>query len=726
MSSQQTLAGKGKSNTNKRFKYVLSDKYSSKVLRFAPDGWKDSELTFIRDKFYKGVIESFSTNELTFVKDGRDFIQSGYERENEGGIDYEINIHIYILNNSTFKYQLYFSGKLDLSTYKIDSIGVTCEVIPSGFQNVVLNRDDIEVDMMSDKFIGGGSGSMEYLSTVWEKVMLPAYIATQNADWTIFQYPDNYYSRIWRHYLPMQNIFTEYEEAAISGQIYQSTDDGSQQFFEANEDLNVKLSGKISIIISSDVSNNFSFSIEIQKNGVGLFGYSNSEAGVNSAEFTYNIPITDITLVSGDKLSLIGVVSGINSDEYTIQYLNSSLSVYRQLGETLENSYPAMFYIYEAFARTLQLISGQSLPIYSEILGRTDSAPESYPVDGEASLIAITNGRWLRGFSPNTNQLNFSLKDLFKTINSVFNIGLGFEKIDNLNKVRIEHETYFFDIIENTDYLTDGKYWIVNQILDLSSWLNNEMISKEVLPDWYANEISGGYSKFEYENIQGLKEFNTETKWAIPVKSVKSILDVKSEYRADTQGVNKLRFKPFDTFPTEDVNGDNDIFIFDVKRGGPYVFTVKTNEDFANVSGGVDPAQSYNLNFTPRRNLERHGSRLRSMQLQLGSEIQWLKSDKNTKLVTRKTGETTDKAENGDIMISTLTPGYWIPEAYIFQSPVDENTIAAIQANPRGVIKIAADKYGWILEVQTNNEDKKGEFKLLRMDLRNVKINSGD
>jgi len=138
----------------------------------------------------------------------------------------------------------------------------------------------------------------------------------------------------------------------------------------------------------------------------------------------------------------------------------------------------------------------------------------------------------------------------------------------------------------------------------------------------------------------------------------------------------------------------------------------------------VDPTQSYNLNFTPRRNLERHGSRLSSMRLQEGAEIQWLKSDKNTKLSTQKIGETISKAENGDIQVATLTPGYWIPEAYIFQAPVNEAVISAIQANPRGVIKIGTDKYGWILEVQTNNEDKKGEFKLLRCDLVNVKVDT--
>ena len=74
------------------------------------------------------------------------------------------------------------------------------------------------------------------------------------------------------------------------------------------------------------------------------------------------------------------------------------------------------------------------------------------------------------------------------------------------------------------------------------------------------------------------------------------------------------------------------------------------------------------------------------------------------------------------MLIIDLDLGYWLPEAYTFEAPVDETTIAALQANPRGVIKIGVDKYGWILEVQTNNEDNKGQFKLLRVDLNNVKV----
>jgi hypothetical protein len=109
------------------------------------------------------------------------------------------------------------------------------------------------------------------------------------------------------------------------------------------------------------------------------------------------------------------------------------------------------------------------------------------------------------------------------------------------------------------------------------------------------------------------------------------------------------------------------------------------------------------------------------MRLALGDEVQFMETDKNSRLITRKTGETEDKAENGDILINDLRKGYWIPEAYIFEAPVNGALVSAIKNNPYGVFKIAPEKYGWILEIQTNNENNIGQFKLLKVNMSGSK-----
>lgn len=711
--SQQSLAGLGHSNTPKLFKYILSSTdYGVLTLTHVPEGWSDSELTFIRDPKYKGVLQEFSTNELKFEKEGRDYIQTAYEGK---GIDYEITVRIEIQNNSSQQYQSYFTGKIDLSTYKINSTEVTVKIIATGFQNVILNREAMKVDLLNTKFIGGGEGSMEQITGMPTTLRLPAYSAQQQTDWLFNAQVDEIASP-YNHYLPMEINSDEFP----SGQATEQTLEGTTPFFTSNATRTTTLKGNIIVAFGSAIPANLSINIQLRKGITVLQTYTDTAF---DEQITFEFAVDEaISLINTDELSFVGVATH-DGEEVELTYVTSGVTLSEDIGQDLSGVDLESFAVFEFFARILQLISGEVNPLESEFLGRTDSNPTSYGSDGDGSLMCKTKGRLIREFPIGQETFNANLSDAFNTVNGLQNIGLGFEVRSGVNKAVVEEEAYFFDISDNPNYPdTDSRPYITNQILDLSGIVTDEIIEKEVLPDWYANEIDSGYSKFEYEIVQGLKEFNTKSSYATPIKSVKNKLDLTAKFRFDTQGVNKLRAKPYDTDSTEDVNGDNDVFGFDVKRLG--IFTAKTNEDFSLVTGGIDPEQSYNLNFTPRRNLEKHGNRVRSMRLALTDEIQFLETDKNNKLITQKTGETGTKAENGDILVNDLTPGYWIPEAYSFEAPVNEETIAAIQANPYGVIKIASDKWGWILEVQTNNHRNKGEFKLLRTETSVLAVTS--
>lgn len=720
MSTQQQIAGKGHSNSNKRFRYTfISTDYGVLTLKTVPEEWAESELTFIRDPKYKGVLKSFSTNELTFPKEGRDYIERVYEAK---GIDYEIRVIIELYIND-FSYAPYFTGRLDLSTYKIADVGAKVKIIETGFQNTIINRENIKVDLLNTKFIGGGEGSMEQITGMPLEFTMPDYSASKDADWLI-QGEKEETPTVYEHYLPMQVNSSDYPVGSAQEQTFE----GTTPFYIADEIQDVTLKGEIQVEISDNASSeaiSMEITIQLYKGEIVIQTYTDNAVGFD-ALFQFDVDEA-ISLLASDELSFRATITH-DGEEVDTGYFNSSVTVSEALGEELLQQVVLGYPRYEFTTRILQLISGETNPLESTLIGRDDSTPTSYAEDGEGSLVVNTKGILIRDFpieegGTRVQTFNASLSDAFKDLNGTENVGLGFEVRSGVDKVVIEKETYFFDISDNADYPdTDSRPYTTNQILDLSSIVTAAKIQKEVLPDWYANEIESGYSKYEYENIQGLKEFNTKSTYATPIKSVKSKLDLTSPFRYDTQGTNKLREKPYDTDSTEDVNGDNDVFAFGVKRSIEFNFFVKTDEDFSLVTGGIDPEQSYNLNRTPRRNFERHGNRVASMRLAQGDEIQFMETDKNSKLITQLTTEDETKAENGDILVQDLTLGYWIAEAYIFEAPVDETTIAAIQANPYGVIKIASDKYGWILEVQTNNESKIGQFKLLRVDLNNVKV----
>ena len=723
MTSQQTLAGLGHSNSNKLFEFTLSTKEDVPLkLKYTPDGWQDAELTFIRDPKYKGILKEFSTKELTFNGDGREFIQTAYER---GGIDYVITITVKLQNNATFKYESYFVGKLDLSTYKTDSIGVTCGIINTGFQDAILNREDINVDLFNTKYIGGGAGSMAQITGMPAELTLDQYTAIVNADWglgTTDPFPGTYISAgDFNHYVPMIVNSSEFLVDEAGNQEYYIT----TPFFTAINAIasrTIDITGTITVYFQSYNSGqlgDYEHELTIRKNATIVYQASISRLNTEIAQIDFTIS-ESISVVPGDILTIQGIASG--TVDYSFDYVVMNIDAVQDLGSSLPTVTIKSFPAFEFTARIIQLISGITDPLDSNELGRTDSLPQVYGSDGNGSLMTFTSGKLIREFDYTLETFNASLSGIFKTLNGLRNIGLGFETVGGSEKVKIEKEAYFYNISDNADYpATDTRPYTVNQILDLSGDVTDEILSKEVIPDLYANEIKSGYSDFEYEYTDGLKEFNTKSTYATNIISVKNTLDLQAEYRGDTQGVNKLREKPQSTDASEDVGGDNDTFLFDSKRAGSG-WAAKTDEDFSYVSGGVDPDESYNLDFTPRRNLERHGNKIRSMLMDVGKEVQWMQSDKNTKLITRKTTESVNKAENEDITINDLTLGYWIPEAYVFPAPVNEATIAAILANPYGVFKVGTDKYGWILEVQTNNEDKKGEFRLLRVDLSNVKV----
>jgi hypothetical protein len=238
-----------------------------------------------------------------------------------------------------------------------------------------------------------------------------------------------------------------------------------------------------------------------------------------------------------------------------------------------------------------------------------------------------------------------------------------------------------------------------------------------VLPDWCYAKIETGYNSFEYSQQGGLYEFNTKSVFTTVLKSVKNSLGIMSSVRADGNGILKLRLTPYEDNPSEDVSGDdNSWLIASVRDNGG--FKNRTDEGYDWVGGGVDASQSINLDYSPKRNLLRWGAWIRAaLEGRLNTWLRWQSTEKNTTLITAKTGETTAVAENGNIHVHELDEPLWLPEAYNVEAPFHWADYVAVNANPNGIVKLAVNKYGWIIELKTNNVDNKAEFRLLRVNL---------
>ena len=140
--------------SDKPFKFVLSEpSEGSLTLHHAPDGWQDAETTYSRHKTYGSVLRSASTNELTFYKEGRDFLKNVYENT---GIDANATMTVQKLNTTTWVYDDYpAAGKFDFSTYQVNEKSVKIQMMDTSFKEKVLNRASTEVNLISKTSIEG-------------------------------------------------------------------------------------------------------------------------------------------------------------------------------------------------------------------------------------------------------------------------------------------------------------------------------------------------------------------------------------------------------------------------------------------------------------------------------------------------------------------------------------------------------------------------------------------
>jgi hypothetical protein len=429
--------------------------------------------------------------------------------------------------------------------------------------------------------------------------------------------------------------------------------------------------------------------------------YSDEITG-ESADFVITFE-ENITVLTGQSVILQAEISPA-SITYKFQYDSLPFRV----DETFDGT-PAHttygFQYYEAFLRLCQKITSQANPFYSDFFGRTDTPLTTYASDGEIGFVLrgiflrITSGLATGGDYP----LAISLRDLFTSLANVYGLGMGVESMLGVDKVRVEPIEHFFN---------------ETVVLDLSDRIREANIAKNCKAEWFFKEVASGYQKYEYDQVEGLFEYNTKAIFSTPLINDPK-LDLTVKYRADNKGLRLILKAPEggDYDATKDYKGDDDVFLLDAfNDSGTY--TASMAEDFSIVSGTIYADRSFNLKLTPVRNLLRNGFYLKAGLLyNIADYLRWQKSDKNTKLATQLTTEIALVRENADIQVDDLDDCRWINDEYTVEAYLTPAEKLAIDANMNGLVKLSTTKYGWIMDLKTKNQDGKATFKLLRANL---------
>jgi len=684
LSSQLNIQQKNAFAGKKEYRFFLQNPSFGRIEVMQPDGWADGETTYSRHKIYKSVLRSVSTNELTFYKKGKEFLQNVYEAE---GIDAECLMTVTKLNKSTNNYDSYPSaGKIDFSTYIIDEIGAKVGTVDDNFHEKTINRDSTELNLFNTKSIDG----YEIALAIEQSVVFPDTNIINDANWdeSGISVTDII------HIVPLlidASTFPSEARTPTTGSANIDKKTGAY-FQSATRYYILTLAGTIdyTAIGSPDLSWEIvhlnSADVVQSRTGIGTV----SGAGIGTVNYSIIL-----TLATGDSVNMQGTRSGGTSVRYGggAHTINETY-----IGSPAQTS--KSFPYYEAFLRLSQLIHGKENPFYSEYFGRTDTPLTIYAADGE--LGHLIKGIYIRiGTGTEEYPLPLSFKGLFESLSSIFNLGMGIETIGGEQKIRIENIDYFFNS---------------TIVLDISERIRTQDIQKSVIPERFYKSLSFGFNKFTYEEQYGMLEFNTKSTWSTVIKSVFNELKKIGKYRADSQGMRTLLnfASSADYEPTKDVKGDDDIFLIDIVRDGSD-FLARTNEGFDYIGGSVYGGQSFNLNYTPARSLRRWGEFISGfLRKKENTYLNWQNSDKNTTLVTRLATEIVNVIENADILVNDLGTPLLINEKYTLEVPLTTAELNLIDSDPNQLIKIDSDKYGWILEMKTKNKGGMTNLELIR------------
>jgi len=697
----------------KYFQYTLThatDPSSPLVLTHSPAGWDKKSITFFYHKTYKSVFRSASLD-LRFVKEGKEFIDTIFDSE---GIEAEIGISIYIQNPVSLLYNIaFYTGILDLSKREWDVDFTSCPIIDGSKEAAFIGNDELEFDLNS--LVAYDNTTVVAFLYQPETLNLPAldlyrYAKTQavkqvideaiQATENVTTYAQNTTTLIndlGDNLLENDNkIYENKSAASIDVNIVYDWSLVGTVIFSARVGLPLLVDYTLKAIHKNSVGavqNTMTLATLAEVGAAGGNTVNVSESGSQDVTYTFAV---------GDYL------------EYEIDYTMGDW----EAGETIEidllNTFnphtiieeittpPAttcrIFMAYEAVSRMVQLMTGEtntSKLIYSEILGRTDSEFQTYASDGDASLLAITNGINIRKL---TRAINCKFKDLWLSIANMYDLGLWYNRTSE-----------YFEIKERSEFRDTSRV-----IIDLGEVKEMRITVAE---DYVFNKIlTGQVGKGEYEELNGVDEINLPAEYSTIITKIKNTLDIRIPYRTDSVGIEYQRRKKLSA---DDAKYDDTNFIIQcVRDGGNYAPELgsavsATSDDIINVEN------YYNMRHTPKALIKTNKARVAPpFWKSLTSLLQFRKNQFDNDVSTTENY----LSENNPLVSYFLFPSEIAPIYYNFNSPLTAAHIAILNSDPHGLISGTyldedgnqAEFEGFIERASTEPYESQGNWKLIK------------
>lgn len=657
---------------------------------YAPEGWQEKSLRWSRDWQKAGIFSSY-TVPMKFVNDGGKILKHIFFTL---GINSSIEFYIEKLDRGTMLYSDYFIGNVDLTTIEDTRDFVTVTISGSQYLDQLKSRSstnyEIELDNNANAFYVYMDGIDLKCTIPFKTILEPvdgvgaalpktinfgSLLGGTEIEPSLILLPIEGYSNgdifgkqvqvnfsILSYFFP-PGFPTNPKEVSLSH---------AQDYFVKNKstsldyDLDLELDFDVDWTIDGSASQNGRLEVLIVtavgtpalpakiSNTTTIFTSSYIAPGASTttsvtASATINVPATEalwmvfrIAPIGAPVMGDFGTANFVDGGDMYVRYVNR-----------VPASYVKVLRPAQVFSELVDQMSEGEVTTNAPILTTNEN-------------IVVTCGDGLRGLSDSLIKTNFN--DFFRSFDARLFIGTDYDESTKIQN--IYPKEYYFD-----GATLIGDFGEVSNV-DIR-FLTEEIFSG----------IDGGYNDYNYDEINGTDEFNTQFEWLSPITKTDSSLDIKSTYRADMFGIEFTRANLVGK-NTTDSSSDNDIFLLRIEDTPAGVYNGLNyynlyRDGALTVIGLLSPDTAFNIQLSPKRGLLANGAFISSMLYLMGSEyINFQASTKNQGLDT--TDGVTAIEENADILISDLDAAYFYPILLEFDFLPNRDLSNIMASNPYG------------------------------------------
>lgn len=647
-----------------------------------PDGWMDTTISYGRSTKFPGVIRTF-TVPLRFIKDGAVILKYLYYTYGIQAVGNLVILKRDIVDG-TDVYKQYYVGGINFAQFNDQSNVVECEVLETGLSELVKANEGTKYDipieapaaipvLMDGITMYSNVKILNYANIIYDPAFPDGqpdtitstfvYISSSVTD-TETKYP----SAIWGTTVPYYG--TEAVETVPTENWLTQTDrltnfhlTGTMKFKIAGSS-GYRLKGFIKSGTQYDTGRIIDLSPQFTSTGFPM-------------DVSFDV---DVNFTMGSNERLYPFVQNDGGDGKVIIFgVDNNLTI---------------VYDYNREATTVMCL--RPLYVLQQLINKITNGKytaTSTLLEGEGYFYPLTSGEALRGFVKGVPVdyigpvIKTSLNDFIQSYNVKFNIGLG-----TRDKVIVEKKEYFF----NSNDLTD-----LGEVADF-------ILSPAT--DHLFNTLKIGWPEQNYDDVNGLNEFNTTQNYTTPVTKVVKALDLTSVYRADCYGIEFARIN-LDGKTTTDSSSDTEIFIININS------SLQLNRPAYTSLTGVITPDVFNVELSPKTCFYEHGNYLHIGMDKLDAQsIVFQTTTKAAYNLSRTIGGKTI-TEKADAVIGTLAKPLFLPQVFQFATRVPLNIVNLIEADSYGKIGFTWKGnhfYGYLLECsQQPALNAKQTFKLL-------------